>query len=221
MLGVYGLVWESLDFLTRDDGKGLNCALISDPGVFMPAAVYGSKLQNRIEYSHKHAKGVIEAYVGTLYDGFHDVKLDDNTSSFDIITNNDYFLVSHWNYGFLILHKSIFNNPDKRQLLAKYYKNTWPEAVNAALQIAPLLNENIPIITSSHIGYGLRYVDIRAKRTDRIVMTPNNQEEIIASGRKLDRCYTFNKPLSGYRFTQISRVAYNNADINIYLNWKR
>lgn len=216
----HGYVWESLDFLTRDDKKGLNCALINDPGVFMPAAVYGSNLQNRIAYSHNQAYGLIEAYIGTFYAGFHDIKLDDVTSSYDVLSSSDYTVVSHWNYSCLILHKNIFNNPDKQQLLAKYYKNTWPEAINTAMQIAPLLNENIPIITSSHIGYGLRYVDISANRADRIVMVPNHQEENVASSRKFIRCYTFNKPLSDYRFTQISRVIYKNSETNIYLNWK-
>lgn len=217
---VHGFVWESLDFLTRNDGKGLYCALITDPDFFAPAAVYGSKLQNRIAYSHNQAQGTIEAYVGTFYAGFHDIKLDDITSSYDIITNNDYFLVSHWDYGCLILHKSIFFSPAKQQLLLKYYKRTWPEAVTAAMQIAPLLIVNVPVITSSHIGYGLRYVDMRANRAERIVMTPNNLEEKVAVSRKFDSCYSFGKPLSGYKFIKISRVVYNNTEINLYLNRK-
>jgi len=215
---VHGFVWESLDFLTRDDRGGLYCHIITDPALFAPAAVYGSKLQNRVAYSHKQAQGIIEAYVCTFYAGFHNVRLDDMTSSYDIITDSDYFLVSHWDYGGLILHKSIFRNPAKQQLLLKYYKSTWPQAINAAMQIAPQLNENIPVITSSQIGYGLRYLDMKSHRAERTVMTPNNLEQKVASNRKLERCYTLNRPLSGYGFTKITRVVYNNAEINIYLN---
>jgi dolichyl-phosphate-mannose-protein mannosyltransferase len=217
---VHGFVWESLDFLTRDDRTGLYCYIITDALLFSPAPVYGSKLQNRVAYSHKEAQGMIEAYVCTYYPGFKNVRLDDTTSSYDIIANSDYVVVSHWDYGCLILHKKVFHNPDKQQLLAKYYKRTWPEAVTAATQIAPVLNENIPVITSSQIGYGLRYIDMCALRTERVVMTPKNLEEKVAINRKIDRCYSLNKPLSGYGFSKISRVVYNNAEIDIYLNRK-
>ena len=170
MRAAHGFVWESLDFLTRDDRTGLYCYIITDPPYFAPAPVYGSKLQNRVAYSHELTQGMIDAYVCTYYPGFKDITLDDKTNSYDILKNSDYIVVSHWDYGCLILHRSIFNNPDKQKLLAKYYKSTWPEAVTAAMQIAPLLNENIPVVTSSQIGYGLRYADMRAHRTDRTVM---------------------------------------------------
>lgn len=220
MRAAHGFVWESLDFLTRGDKTGLNCYIITDPSYFSPAPVYGSKLQNRVAYSHKQAKGMIEAYVCTYYPGFKDIKLDDRTSSYDILSNSDYIVVTHWAYGCLILHRSIFNIPEKQNLLSIFYKSTWPEAIIAAKQIAPLLKENIPVVTSSNIGYGVRYLDMSAHITDRVVMVPASMEEMAAGSRKFERCYTFNRPLSGYRSTKISRVAYKNDEINIYLNWK-
>lgn len=216
----HGYVWEALDFLTKSDKAGLYCYIITDPPFFAPAPVYGSKLQNRIAYSHKQATGKIEAYVCTFYSGFQNVKLDEMTSSYDIITSDDYILVSHWDYGSLILLKSLLRDPARQQLLVKYYKETWPEAITAAMQIEPLLNPNIPVITSSQIGYGLRTIEMLAHQTGRTVMTPNCLEDIVAAKRDFQSCYTFNKPLAGYSFTKISRFAYKNAEINIYLNRK-
>jgi len=220
MRAAHGFVWETLDFLTRGDKAGLYCHIIADPPFFSPAPVYGSNLQNRVAYSHKQAKGVIDAYVCTFYPGFKDIKLDDGTSSYDIVKDRDYLVISHWDYGCLILHRNIFNNPEKQKLLSQYYKSTWPEAVIAAKQIAPLFEENIPVVTSSHIGYGVRYVDMQAHRADRVVMTPRSLEETVAASREIERCYTLGRPLPGYRSTRISRVAYRNDEINIYLNRK-
>ncbi|NVO00751.1 MAG: glycosyltransferase family 39 protein [Geobacteraceae bacterium] len=216
----HGYAWEALDFLTRSDKTGLYCYIITDPAFFAPAPVYGSNLQNRIAYSHKQAKGTIEAYVCTYFAGFQNVKLDELRSSYDIITNGDYFLVAHWNYSCLILHKSIFRDPAKQELLAQYYKNTWPEAITAAMQIKPFLSEKIPVITSSQIGYGLQYLETQPQQRERTVMTPNGLEEMVASQKSFTRCYTFNKPLAGYSYKQMARVVFKTAEIRVYLNWK-
>lgn len=220
MRAAHGFVWEILDFLTRGDRVGLYCHIIADPLLFSPAPAYGSNLQNRVAYSHKNAKGMIEAYVCTYYPGFKDIKLDDGTSSYDIVKDRDYMVVSHWDYGCLMLHRNIFNNPEKQKLLSQYYRNTWPEAVIAAKRIAPLIEDNIPVVTSHKIGYGVRYVDMHAHRAERVVMTPRNLEETVAASRKIERCYTLGRPLPGYSSTRISRVACNSDEVNIYLNRK-
>lgn len=216
-----GDVWAALDFLTRDDKNGLSCYLIADEQLFEPAPLYGSNLQNRVVYSHQQIRGDIEAYVCSYYPGVKNVRLDDRTTSYDRIASKDYVVVSHWDYGCLLLHKRIFCQPTKQKLLETYYQRIWPEAITAALQIAPDLNETIPLITSSHIGYGVRFMDMKEHRAERVITTPNNLEELVASARGIERCYSINKPLSGYHFSKIATVIYNKAEVAIYLNRKR
>lgn len=221
MRASHGFVWESLDFLTKDDKTGLNCHIIADPLLFLPAPVYGSNLQNRVSYSHRESRGRIDAYVCTHYPGFSNIILDDGTSSYDILASKDNVVVSHWDYGALILHRRIFERPDKQQLLASFYKITWPGAITAARQIVTLLDEHIPLVTSSHIGYGVCYLDIQAHRAERVMMAPRDLVEVVAARRKIEKCYTLGRPLPGYRATRISRVAYNNEDVDLYLNRKQ
>jgi hypothetical protein len=215
-----GDVWGTLDFLTRDDKSGLNCYLIADEQLFAPSPLYGSNLQNRVVYAHGQFRGAIDAYVCSYYPGVKEVRLDDGTTSYDRIAGKDYVVVSHWQYGCLLVHRRLFDQPAKQRLLEKYYRRTWPEAVTAALQIAPGLRDRIPVITSSHIGYGLRVLEMQAQRGGRVIMTPNNLEELVARTRGIEQCYSIDRPLSGYRSTKVATVIYRKAAVGIYLNRK-
>lgn len=227
-------IWEPLDFLTKDDITGLNCYVVSHPRLFAPAPVYGSKLQNHVFFTLKSVQDPIGAYVYYYYPGNvttsnnlvwqrqipAGIKADGASNGYDLLADNNHLVVAHSDYGWLLLHKRFFDNPDKLKLLAKYYQITWPEAIVLARQLAPVFNEAIPIITSSQIGYGLRYVDILAKKPNRIIILPENFEDTIASLKNIERCYTFNKPLSGYRHKLLSQAVYKKNKMDIYLNWK-
>lgn len=215
-----GLVCEALDYITRGDRTGLYCHLISDPFLFYPSSAYGSKLQNRLAYTHPPVRWAIEAYLYTYYPGLHDINLDATTSGYDIIADNGYVVAAHWDYGCLILRRDIFDKPDKQRLLAEYYKQTWPEAITAARQISPVLTEEIPIVTSSQIGYGLRCLYAGQQRMGRVVTTPGTLESLAAAGRKIRRCYTLGKPLPGFNAEKVGRVIYANNELTVYLNRK-
>ena len=149
-----------------------------------------------------------------------DIKEDGASNGYDLLADNNHLVVAHSDYGWLLIHKNFFDNPDKLKLLAKYYQITWPEAIILARQLASTLNEAIPIITSSQLGYGLRYIDILAKQPNRIVILPEGLEGMVASLKNIERCYTFNKPLSGYRYKLLSQTVYKKNKMDIYLNWK-
>jgi hypothetical protein len=215
-----GLVCEALDHITRSDNTGLYCHLISDPFLYFPSSVYGSRLQNRLAYTHPPVRGAIEAYVYTYYPGLRNMAVDASTSSYDIIADSRYVVAAHWDYGCLILRRDIFEKPEKQRLLAGYYKQTWPEAVTAARQVSPLLTEEIPIITSSQIGYGLRCLYTGKRRMGRVITTPRTLEELAASRLKIRRGYTIGKPLAGYEAHKVGQVVYANEGLDVYLNRK-
>jgi len=216
----HGYVWETLDLLTNNDKTGLYCHIISDPLLFSPAPVYGSNLQNRVAYMHPSSPGKIDAYVCTYYSGFRNIKLDATTTSYDIVADREYIVAANWLHGCLILKRSIYENKDKQQLLASYYKRTWPDAITAAMQISPMLDKDTPVVTSSQVGHGLRYLDMTAQRKDRIVMTPYALQEMVALRQQIRKCYTIGKPLPGYKSANVGRFAYRNDEITLYLNSK-
>lgn len=216
----HGLVWEVLDLLTRDEKTGLNCHIISDQLLFSPAPVYGSNLQNRVAYMHPSSPGKIDAYVATYYPGLRNIKLDATTSSYDIVADRRYIVAANWPYGCLILKRSVYEKPDKQRLMADYYRRTWPEAITQAMQFAPQLAKGIPLVTSSQIGYGVRFLDMKAQRAERVVITPTYLEEMVADRLQLSRCYTIGKPLAGYHTEEIGHVAYRYDVLTLYLNKK-
>lgn len=215
-----GFVCEALDYITRDDKTGLYCHLISDPYLFYPSSAYGSNLQNRLAYAHPPGRDAIEAYVHTYYPGLRNMAVDASTNSYDIIADSGYVVAAHWDYGCLILRRDIFEKPEKQRLLAEYYRKTWPEAITAARQVSPVLTEEIPIVTSSQIGYGLRFLYRGQERMGRVVTVPGTLESLAAAGQKIGRCYTFGKPLPGFNADKVGRVAYANDELTVYLNRK-
>ncbi|GFO59592.1 hypothetical protein GMST_19170 [Geomonas silvestris] len=225
-------VWAPLDFITRE-GRGLNCYLASDAPIFMSAPVFGSKLQNRV-VNLSNTKEPVDAFVYTylIKDGMknHDaMKVDPSTTVLDIMSSDDFIVVTNSRIMLngagagtsLMLHKNIFSRPETLQLLRKYYHSAWPLAAAAAQRINPALEENIPVVTSSEIGYGVRCIDMLAGRKDRMVMTPEDTEELVVGRKGLQRCYTIGKALQGFQHRQIASVYYNKSDVTIYLNWKR
>ncbi len=224
----FRFIWEPLDYLTRDDSTGLNCFVAAKANLFITATVFGSGLQNRVLNLHPQQHEKVDAYL-YLYPNRairflelsiipHNIKVNDDVSIHDVLTDKNYMIVSHSESGCLIMHKSIINRIDKQKLLRYYYLDTWPEAIKVANLIMPSLREDIPVVTSSHLGYGLRYLDYGMNKPDRVLMTLEGMEEITASKMKVTKCYTLDNPLTGYKYNKIANVVYNDKVISLYLN---
>ncbi len=56
------------------------------------------------------------------------------------------------------------------------------------------------------------------QRAERTMITPESMEDIIASGYRVKRWYTLDRPLTGYNFTRISHKLSGNSMPDIYLN---
>lgn len=224
----FRFIWEPLDYLTRDDAIGLNCFVAAKANLFITAPVFGSDLQNRVLNLHPQKHEKVDAYL-YLYPNRvirllersiipHNFKVNDDVSIHDVLTDSNYMIVSHSESGCLIMHKSIINRIDKQELLRYYYLDTWPEAIKVANLIMPSLREHIPVVTSSHLGYGLRYLDYGMNKPNRVLMTLEGMEEITASKMKVTKCYTLDNPLTGYKYSKIANVIYNDKVISLYLN---
>ncbi len=220
--------WEVLDLLTRHDSPGMNCVIVAtqDPDIFMPAPVYGSRLQNRVLNMSAVAVPSVDAYV-CAYLGTD--RLDrpvtvtigrqQRTMTVQaIMTRDDYIAVVQTDHACLMLRKDIFNRPDKRKILQSYYRTTWPEAVAAAAEAERCMDDNIPVITASEIAYGIRSLDMGSGRSDRVYLSFDRREHDVAARLGLEECYTFGAPLAGYRSRKVSRVVFQGKGVDVYLN---
>ncbi len=213
--------WEALDLLTRDDPAGLNCLVASDPPLYSPSPVYGSRLQNRVLNMSNDGRGPVDAYVCTYLDKDrleHPAGASGAPTIRDIMAMPDYLAVVQSEHCCLMLRRTIFEQPEKQRVLRAYYRAEWPEAVKAAERLDTKLDANIAIIASGEIGYGVRCIDMEKKRPDRVYVTPDKMMEVIAERENMRQCYTFQRPLSGYRSRKIWQGVYQNKDIEVYLN---
>jgi hypothetical protein len=219
-------VWEVLDLLSRDDPSGWNCYIASDWLLYAPAPVFGSRLQNHVLNIDKQGQKLVDAYICAYKSKDMlttsilppDKNLYGATNIQDVMVKDDYIAAVQTDHACLMLRKNIFEEPKVQHLLQAYYQDTWPETVAAATRIAPMLDDDIPIITSSKIGYGIRYVDMNKKKPNRVYMTYDNQEESFAALKRERRVYTLFRPLTGFHYTKIANVILNNKAIEVYLN---
>jgi len=220
-------IWEPLDYITRDDKHGLNCYLAADMQLFIMSPLYGSKLQNRMAIisspMQEQADALVYAYLPKDILGryvepniyYHEHKLDME----DMLANDDYVTVTTSENGCLLLKNSVLQDAGKRRLLKSYYEDSWPEAILVARQIMPDLQEDLPIISSSKLAYGVRCLDMSNNTLSRVVLTPDRMEEKVARKKGIQRCYTFDKPLKGYESKMIASAVYENRAVGIYLNY--
>jgi len=222
--------WELLDLLTRDDRGGLDCYIASDSALLWSAPVYGSRLQNRVLNMHQERRRPIDAYVCT----FHDKnKLEQPLTSpgpdpdprvpvamtiRDVIAKDGYVSVIRSDHTCLLLSKKVFERPEKQRVLEIYYRANWPDAIDAAERLDVRLEANIPVIAAGDIGYGVRSVDMRKGRPNRVLLSFEHKEEDVASEKKVQECYTFGRPLSGYRSWKVSQVVYKGKELEVFLN---
>jgi len=221
-------LWEPFDYITRNGNNGLKCLVVADANYLITAPAFGVNLQNSVMNFKPDNKDRIDAYM-YMYAGKisrifssniipDNIKISDRLNMHDVLKNSDYAIVSHSDNGCILLHKSIISKTDIRIKLQSYYLATWPDAISVARHIMPKLLENIPVITSNHVGYGLRYFDYSVNRTGRVVLTLEGMESILARKMGAKKCYSLGKPLSGYQHTKIVCIKYNEKDSSLYLN---
>jgi hypothetical protein len=221
-------IWEPFDFMTRNDTIGLRCLVVANSNYCISAPAFGSNLQNRVMNFKPGNHEQVDAYLYLYADRTsrvlsnrlipENIRVSENATMHDVLKDSNYTIVSHSSNGCLLLRKSILNHIDKKIMLQSYYRDTWSEDINIARRILPKMIENVPVIASSYIGYGIKYLDYASNRIDRVIVTLEGMENITAKNIGVLQCYTFEKPLDGYDSDIISTIHYKNKSIKLYLN---
>lgn len=220
-------IWEPLDYLTRDGVKGARCYLAATKGLFMMAPIYGSRLQNRIVNLFGSGEQSADAFIYIRFPENDIFGRNDNRTFYflnykvdmqDLIAGKDHVVVTQSDYGCLIVSRSFLSGPARLDLLRTYYRETWPDMVPPAARLAPFLREGVPLITSSPIAYGLKYLDMGSSRMDRIVHVPDGEEEDIARKMNVGRYYTLGRPLRGYHYDKVRTGTGNDPAQVLYEN---
>jgi len=220
-------LWEPLDLLTLKEFSGVNCYLASNKELYIVAPLYGSRLQNTIVNFGSDGQLPIQAYVYQYFperDLFGNyirqdiVYLGKRILLSDLVTSNQYFVVTKSKYGCLVFHREFFNQPDRVKQLTNYYQKTWPEEEYAARTLKSFMSHDAPVLTSHNIAYGLRSLEQGMEGMSRIILVPDGRESSSAEKMGLESCYTINSPLSGYRSSKIATIETNHTTIRLYFN---
>ncbi|MGD0585729.1 MAG: glycosyltransferase family 39 protein [Oryzomonas sp.] len=224
----YRYVFEPLDLITRDDPNGLDCFVAARTNLINAAPVYGDRLQNRVLNFRTGNRKSADVYLYFFSDRVdrqmgkslvpQDIRIYDSIGIHDILTSRNYVMVSHSGCACLLLRTSIAARAGVRQQLSSYYRDTWPEAVAVAQRVAPELRKDIPLVTSNHLGYGLRYLDYSAGRPDRVIMTLEDMEEESFSRMDIASCYTLGRPLKGCNYSKVANMDISGKTVALYIN---
>ncbi len=218
--------WEPLDLLTRDNKPGLNCYIASHPGLVALAPLYGSRLQNRVINLYKD-KGIrAEALLYLAYpDRYSFGKLVKRQISYygykialdDVLPLDEYLVVTTNELGSLLIDKKFCMNPVKLDRLRNFYRQRWPDAVEAARSLQPFLVKGLPLVTAHPLAYGLR-VTAEAATMDDIILVQSGYERLVTEKRRLRRFYSLERPVAGYTAIKITTITYQDQSVGLYLN---
>lgn len=220
-------IWEPLDYLTRDDRPGLNCYVAADRSLVALAPLYGSNLQNRLVNIEQDTKTRPDALIYIAYPDRSIfgklVKEDLRYYGYELrqreaLRTHDYVVVTHSEYGSLLISAEYCRRAEKQALLRTYYRETWPEEVAAAILLKEHLNPEITLITANPVIYGLRSLDSRDNFLERMILVPRGEEEVAAKSRNLQECYTLDAPLPGFAAQQVASLTINSRTMILYRN---
>ncbi len=218
--------WEPLDYLTKDDSRGISCYVASSWDVFWLAPVYGSRLQNRIwnvenDYSKKPDACIF--LFGPESEIFY---LGRKIAPQEILSDPEYILITqadrafcaHPTRAFLFMKKAFFENNGKKRLLVSYYRDTWPLALEAAERFRGFLEKDIPIVTSDPIGYGMRCLESDRRIENKVYFVPHGSEEEVCRNNSLSSVYSFGRPLDGFSSSAVKSMRAGDKEVVLYKN---
>lgn len=115
--------WAVMDYLTMNASKGLSCYVAPLANMSDVGYIYGTKLQNTIwnlQQDKTHPPDAV-LYLN-IYKDVQGKGLDEKFTFRKMMTNPEYFLIIKDHRFSLFMRKDFFKDPQKQQLLTKYYK---------------------------------------------------------------------------------------------------
>ncbi len=214
-------IWTPLDYLTRD-GPGWTVYMASGHPSFWTAPSFGSQLQNRVWnfetapaelpdalIYHRDQRGLPYYYVGS------------RILPQDVAADGRYELIAQTPNTKLWVKRELLDQPEVSAKLADYYGKGFGSFVAVAQDLLPAFNVSDAVfMTSSRLGYGLRYLALKGALPIRVVLVPENAEATFAERLGAKNVYTVGKSLPGYESHTIAVMNSPRGQVPIYLNIK-
>jgi GTPase involved in cell partitioning and DNA repair len=95
-----------------------------------------------------------------------------------------------------------------------YFENE----IESAKLLLPYIEEDIPILTSHYIGFGLRYLNYTKKINNKIFTIPVGKENEFTNNSNLQNVYTINNSIDNYTQSLRHKLIYDNKIIALIHN---
>jgi len=214
------MVWEALDFLTREDEVGLDVYLSMNRDDFWTAPVYGQRIQNRI---WNYQDGISSDPDAVIIYGTGESDVYHREKRFElgeVFYNSDYEIIVNTSHSLLFVHKQYIDQKSKSERLAEFYKNYNGPEITTIGAIVQGLDSDIPIVTGLVYGYAMKYFKLAGKINNSVFLTPVDWEGRLVRQRGWAEVYTLGKPLRGYGYEEVAVLELDSNKIILYKNIK-
>jgi len=212
-------VAEPLDFITRDNKKGLLCYVAGNSNLAF-STVYGSRLQNRVwNFGAENDQESPEAFIFINFP--NQAATFNNQETARLLTalrNPDLSMVSASEYVQLLISKKALKAEGRQQQLLRYYQITFPAEIQAGYQITKAIKQDIPIVVSNRLGLGLRYLELKGKLNNPLFFIPARLGKEFTRTHNWPIAYSLENPLPGYKARLIQKFPVKDKQISLWEN---
>ncbi len=215
-------LWETLDYITLNDEKGLDCYFASSLLDYI-GPIYGTKFQNRIWNFKADKSKPPDALIFLIHDE-EKVKYYGSKITIDqTIEDNNYVLVDIAEKAYMYLNKNIIDNRTViKNSIIKHYENYYKHEIKVASALRNKIRANAPIIVSDYYGIGIQYLSMTDNLKNSVHMLPENKETQFILNNSITDFYSINKQYDGYKSELIYMLKINkNEELTLYFNSRK
>ena len=211
-------IWETLDYITYNYEDTFNIYFAMTYKDFA-TPFYGSKFNNDIWNFGDEFSKPPDALVYQFKKGYPINYLRKKITMDNVLFNPEYQMIDKAGQSFLFINtKYLTQKGTVRNSLLKHYQNYYSEEINIVNNSIRMLEEAIPVVTSSYIGFVLLYFHLTDSINNKIYFVPDNYMNKIIKNKKFSDFYSVNYVPDNYKSNEILKFKIDNAKITIFKN---
>jgi hypothetical protein len=211
-------IWETLDYISRDYEKGLNIYFAMTYKDFA-TPFYGSKFNNHIWNFGKDYTKPPDAYIFQFKKDSKVRYIGNKITMDEVLRKPENKMIDKAGGSYLYLNKKYLEKgtPISKSLLM-HYENYYSNEINILSGIIPKLKEDIPIVTSSYLGFVFLHLNVSKSMKNEVYVLPQYSDIKLIKDYGINKFYTLNFVPDDYISKEIANFNLENEEIKIYQN---
>ncbi len=211
-------IWETLDFITSNYEYGLKTYFAMTHKDFA-TPFYGTRFNNSIWNFDTDYSQSPDALVFQLKEGYPIRYLKKKITIEQTTYNSDYQMIDKAGNSFLFIHnKHLTLNKNIKKSLLIHYENYYEDEINILQKNIDLLEKDIPVVTSSYVGFVFLYLNLSGFINNKIYLIPQKYLNKFIKTQRVDRFYSIDFLPKNYSSEEVFNFNIENAKITIFKN---